>query len=380
MNTEAFWKNIHFRDYKAERAQKKMVALPRADTMFIVASNRATLFGQPRFMSEERGKDHLNYFLVFLKDGQWNVWHTSFRTAVTAMKSPDRDWMVYTEGYGKIFTTGLYRGLCMTAQYGVNVIYLDYPSYNTSKKLMGNYYFALDNARQSGDDFAPVFDTVKSYRETGRMGSGKLTLFFHSMGNNMIREMVRNNHIAAFNNKKWVDNIVLNSACVPQKAHAKWVNQLAFARRIYINYNPKDVTLSGASLMSLKKQLGQEQRGKRSDKAIYVNFNGLCRRNHSNFMRLLAHQATVPAAIAYYDVLFHGGCVKLEDSKCFKPNAYSKVDYTILDAMPQADIIPASMTLTEDCKDGIKQKPATSTPTPAAEELKAGGNTSTMLH
>ncbi len=381
MNTESFWKNIAFRNYKAEKAQKKMIALPKADTMFIVASNRETKFGETRFMSEERGTDHLNYFLVFLKSGQWNVWHTSLKTAVTAMNQNGRDWVVYTEGFGKIFTTGIYRGFTMTMQYGVNVIYLDYPSFNTRKKIMGNYFFALDNAKQSGDDFAPVFDTLKTYREAGKMGGGNLTLFFHSMGNNMIREMVRNNRIKNINSGKWVNNLVLNSACVPQKHHKEWVDRIHFADRIYINYNPKDATLSGANFMSLKKQLGQEQKASRSTQAIYVNFDDLCNHNHSNFMQMVARKPIMPAAIAYYATLFHGGCVQLEDGKCFKPNAFSKADYTILDAVLDPDVTqPATASVagdsTADKKDEKKVPTATKNTTPGP----AGGNaSSTML-
>jgi len=376
MNTDSFWQKIAFKDYKTERLLNKKIALPKADTMFMVASNRATQFGQTRFMSEERGDDHLNYFLVFLQNGQWNVWRTSFKTAMAAMNSKNRDWVVYTEGFGKIFTTGIYRGLKMTMQYGVNVLYLDYPSFSTSKKMMGNYYFALDNAKQSGEDFAPVFDTLKLYREAGKMGTGNLTLFFHSMGNNMIREMVQQDKIAAINNAKWVDNIVLNSACVPQKGHAVWVDQIGFADRIYINYNPKDATLSGAHFMSLKTQLGQAQANDRSKRAVYVNFNTLCNRNHSNFLSLLAHKPVSPAAIAYYDILFHGNCVTLDDGKCFKANRIRKMDYTILDAMPQTD--PNLPTIsTADHKEEIKEKVRAE----MSNDLPNGGSTtSNMLH
>lgn len=382
MNTELFWKNIVFRDYKAERAGHKKIALPKADTMFIVASNRQTRFGETRFMGEERGTDHLNYFLVFLKNGKWHVWHTSLRTAMNVMQPNNRDWVVYTEGFGKIFTTGIYRGLNMTAQYGVNVIYLDYPSFNTSKRMMGNYYFAMDNAKQSGDDFAPLLDTLKTFHDEGRMGAGHITLFFHSMGNNMIREMVRNNRIDGINDSKWIDNLVLNSACVPQKNHREWVDEIRFASRIYINYNPKDATLSGANFMSLKKQLGQRQKEQRSGRAIYVNFDALCNRNHSNFMHMIAHKPVVPAAANYYATLFHGDYVTLDNGKCFKANATNRADYTILDALPDGAQTEVSQIEKEVQEQKQHQSPAGS---PAqnvnVRDVKTrGGSNSSMLH
>lgn len=384
LNSETFWKGIVFKDLKAESILKKRTTLPTADTIFMVASNRATKFGDVRFMSEKRGTDHINYFLVFLKNGVWNVWHTSFKTAITHLGKKNRDWVVYTEGFGKIFTTGVFRGLGMTSQYNVNVLYLDYPSYNTSKRIMGNYYFALDNAKQSGHDFAPVFDTLKKYKEKGTMGLGKITLFFHSMGNNMIMEMVKNNLIASLNTSKWIDNIILNSACVPEKNHKAWVDQLNFTNQIYVNYNPRDATLTGANFMSLKKQLGQEQKNDRSTKALYVNFNELCNRNHSNFMEMPGRKVIPSAAIAYYNLLFHGHAAEVTDAQQFKANAYNRRDYTILNFVNEKESLtsevadlPVQNSSIKKPSQKIRYQPASDLVDPANIKDR---NTSSMLH
>lgn len=327
MNTSSFWENI---DFRSDEGYGNLTLPPDASSVMVVASNRKIQRDKVRFMSEERSGEGLNYFVVFLRNDRWHVWQTSLDRAINSVGNIDDDWVIYTEGYGKIFTTGLYRGLSMASQHRLNVLYLDYPSYSTTLGMLGNYKFALNNAKQAGSDFAPLFASLKGYREEGKMGKGRLTMFFHSMGNNSIREMVQNNLLTAVNNQKWVDNLVLNSACVPEKNHAEWVDRIHFAKRIYINYNPQDYTLAGAKLVSLTRQLGEGVRGNLSKQAFYVNFNHLCGRNHSNFIRLLSHYRTPSMAIAYYKVLLHGQKVNLKDEESFVVSEYRGLGYSII--------------------------------------------------
>jgi len=328
MNTESFWKNIVF--------YNDLHALPaQADSVIVVASNRLPFAHKARFMSEERDEQALHYFVACIKNGQWLVGTApSLQAAIATLKDKDKDWVIYTEGYGKIFTTGLYRGFSLASQHQVNVLYLDYPSYKTTKGMLGNYHFALDNARQAGTDFAPVLRQVKQLRDEHKMGDGRLTLFFHSMGNNLIREIVKNNFLQPLNDKVWVDNLVLNAACVPEKDHAQWIDQITFAKRLYINYNPGDYTLGGAKLLSLSRQLGEGARGDRSSQAVYVNFNQLCGRNHSNFIKLMSHYGAHPMALAYYRALFHGKRVNIEDPASFIQSPYRKLGYSLICPFP----------------------------------------------
>lgn len=361
MNTERFWNTITFEDHSGHTAQP---GLPSdAENIIAVASTRILNADQTRFISEERNNDgYLNYYTVFIKDNRWHVWKTSLETAIASVGNINNDWVIYTEGYGKIFTTGLYRGLSMTMQHHVNVLYLDYPSYNTDKGMLGNYKFALSNAKQAGPDFAPLFSTIKAYREAGKMGNGRITLFFHSMGNNSIREIVKQDLLAPVNDKVWVDNLVLNSACVPEKHHAAWVDKIRFARRVYINYNPKDYTLGGAKLVSLTHQLGEGVRGTLSRQAVYINFNRLCGRNHSNFIRLLSHYRTPPMALAYYKAILHGKKVNVKDEASFTVSNYRKLGYSILP--------PQTMQ---------KQPESTHTDNQEDSQIRSGG-ASTMFH
>lgn len=331
MNTETFWKNIV--------VYPDTAMLPVfEDSVIVVASNRLPQFGQVRFMSETRDDTQLHYFVLCSKGGQWHIWRTPvLETALAAVGNKDKDWVVYTEGYGKIFTTGLYRGLSMAVQHRVNVLYLDYPSFATNKGMLGNYSFALRNARLSGRDFAPVFSQVKQLRSMGKMGNGRLTLFFHSMGNNIIREIVKNDLLRPINESVWVDNLVLNAACVPASDHAGWLNKIKFSKRNYVNYNPKDFTLGGARMLSLSRQLGEGTRKRAGAEVMYINFNRLCGRNHSNFVRLLSHYDTPPMALAYYRVLLHGNRINVQDKATFRESRYRKLGYSIISPPPPPD-------------------------------------------
>jgi hypothetical protein len=136
-NTPAFWSKL-----KVETKLESRYTKP--DTAIIVVSNRATQDDKLRFMSEERDGKQLRYYYVYVRNGTWHVLPVqALKDAIQLMPERNRNWVVYTEGMGKLFTTDIYRGLSLAGQYGVNVILLDYPSITTTKSLMGNYFFAM---------------------------------------------------------------------------------------------------------------------------------------------------------------------------------------------------------------------------------------------
>ena len=196
------------------------------------------------------------------------------------------------------------------------------PSFNSNKKLLGNYQFAFRNARRAYEDFVPVLDSVVRLRKHGNMGIGHLTLFFHSMGNNILRETVRKGRLPEINSTVWVDNLVLNAPCVPQKHHKEWLDKVQFAKRIYVHYNPEDHVLKGAHLVSFRKQLGEKVRKPISTHAVYINFHPLAGENHSNFLVLLQHPVPPQSLLAYYHSLLHGNAVNIADTIHFRRSGY----------------------------------------------------------
>lgn len=323
-NDTAWWQRLKYEE------QTSITNFSFADTTIVVATNRFHTRDPLRFMSEERGNGELLYYFVYAHEGQWHILKVKdLETAVSLMPDKTRSWVVYTEGMGKIFTSELNRGMMMSSQYDVNVLMLDYPSITTTKKIFGNYFFSLINARNNYKDYAPVLEKIKRLKLSGEMGSGNLTLFFHSMGNYLARQTVKKKKLAPINDTVWTSNIILNAACVPQHGHAKWMNKIKFADDIYVNYNPEDMTLKWPEIINKKRQLGRRIGKSTHYKVHYVNFNNLVGDGHSYFLTLQGRQPVNKTVWEYYNVTLHGNNVKLEAPRYTK-SSYKGIGYDIL--------------------------------------------------
>lgn len=307
-NDTNWWERLAYEE------QPAITDFSGVDTSIIVVSNRYKTENKLRFMSEVRGEGKMMYFFVYAYKGKWRVLETkNLQEAINYMPDRNRDWVVYTEGMGKIFTAELNRGMMMTSQYGVNVIMLDYPSITSTKKTSGNYLFSIKNARHAYKDHVPVLEEIKSLRQKGKMGKGNLSLFFHSMGNYLMQQTVKKGKLTNLNDTKWVNNVILNAACVPQHNHRKWLNQINFAHNIYVLYNPEDKTLKWPEIINKKKQLGRTLKNPVSSKAHYINFNKLVGDGHSYFLVLRGRTTVHPTVKKYYDTILHGKTVDLSN-------------------------------------------------------------------
>lgn len=324
LNSEADWKRLKLED-------RLEIPSSEIDTAIIVASNRMMQKDSMRFMTEDLQKDKLHYFFVYVYNGVWHVMPTtSLYNAIRLLPHQDNDWVVYTEGMGKVFTADLDRGIRLSAFYKVNVVLLDYPSIHTSKGSLGNYNFAKRHARDAYKDFSPVIDTIKILRDHKMMGTGSMSFFFHSMGNNVMQQLVKHDKLKNINNTVWVDNLILNAPCVKQRKHRKWVDEMNFAKNIYIHYNPEDRTLYYAEFASLGKQLGRKLKGPLSAKALYINFNAVAGEGHSNFLPLPNRGNGAPEIFAHYRKLFHGSIITPGNDKGYAPTVYRKIGWDLL--------------------------------------------------
>lgn len=324
-NGKEFWSRLQLKE------PGLVPAVDAEDTVIIVASNRKPDTSGFRFLPEERDGERIRYFVVYSGNGKWNVQPVfSLKDAVSSLPERNKDWVIYTEGMGKFFTSDVDRGMNMAAQYGVHVILLDYPSITAHKKRLGNYFFAVKNARVAYKDFVPVLDTIKQLKSNGVLGTRSVNLFFHSMGNIIIRQAIKNDRLSLLNDTIWVQNLILNAPCVPQKNHREWVDEIQFARHIIINYNNKDFTLGGAYFVSRKHQLGRRVKKPLSEKAEYVNFHAISGTGHSNFLSLHGRNPIPLAARWYYNTLLHGGLPDFENSTYFHPSPYRKTGYELL--------------------------------------------------
>ena len=230
-NTDTFWQKLVL------ESPDHPIALSARDTVIVVVSNRATWPDSLRFMSEDRGDGTLRYYVVYTRAGKWRVHpYPGLREALRMIPADGKDWVVYTEGMGKIFTTDLDRGIDLAGQYRVNVLLLDYPSIHSGLSGYRNYRFAYKSACAIYTDFMPVLDSLKRIRtQSSTPDDGHLTLLFHSMGNNLIREIVQHDLLAPYNDRQWVDNIILNAPCVPRRHSRKWMEKIHFAGNVVKN-------------------------------------------------------------------------------------------------------------------------------------------------
>ena len=110
----------------------------------------------------------------------------------------------------------------------------------------------------------------------------------------------------------------------------KLLDQIKFAKNIYINYNPGDYTLGGAYIMSKRYQLGKQVRKPLSKKAVYINFETLVDKGHSNFLNLTGRNEIPEAAFQYYNTILHGDTAAVHDTHHYQPTTYRGIGYDLL--------------------------------------------------
>lgn len=284
--------------------------LLNSDTCLVFVTNRYIHADSLRFVDEFLDTTSLKYFFLEKLNGKWNVYKENTLKEAMEHLPKKKDIVVYAEGMGKIFTSNVERAQLMSSQYNVNVVMFDYASINTSYKPSKNFKFARNNARLSARQYLSLLQEFKDakQRQEEWIAGAKLTTFYHSMGNIILEQMIRHHDISSINQEPFVDNLVINAACVPSKHHAEWVEQIKFARQVYVHYNRRDLQLKGAHLLTLRKQLGEKTRKKDyADNAIYINFHDMVGWQHSYFMNFPYNEFKLsPAMVAYFSRLFNG--------------------------------------------------------------------------
>lgn len=323
-NTPEWWSRLVY------ETKPSVQHFSATDSSMIVVTNRKLTGDKLRFVSETTGDGKLLYFFVYTHKGKWHVLQTeNLEEAINNTPQKNDDWVVYTEGMGKIFTSELYRGMMMSSQYGVNVIMLDYPSITTTKRMYGNYKFSIHNAKNAYKYHAPVLEKIKEFKLSGELGAGNLSLFFHSMGNYLLREIFVQKKYESLNDARWVDNLVLNAPCITATGHAEWLSKLRFAEHIYVHYNPEDRVLKGASLAAFATQLGNDPGYPIVTNVHYINFNKVVGDGHSYFLTLYGRESIQSEILQHYRIVLHGNAAIL-NSRYYAVSSHKKIGVDIL--------------------------------------------------
>lgn len=309
-NSDAYWSNFDF--------QNNQLQPDDADTCLVFVTNRHVQPDSLRFADEFVDTCALKYLLLKKNEGKWKVYQGASLEEVMRLLPAKKDLVVYAEGMGKIFTTNVERALLMSTQYQVNVIMFDYASINTTYRPSRNFRFARENAALSATQYFSLLKQLQQARQQHApwIAGNRLSAFFHSMGNIILEQMMLHEPVKELNNFPFIDNVVINAACVPQKHHARWVEQIHFANKVYIHYNRKDFQLKGAHFLTMKKQLGEKIRKPRASNATYVNFHDLVKWKHTYFLNMPDSSYIVPPPVVNY----FGSLLKGNDAVLGKTN------------------------------------------------------------
>lgn len=306
-NSDAYWANFCL--------QANCIKPALTDTCLVFVSNRHLYKDSLRFVDEFVDTTSLKYFFLQKNADTWNVFQVPTLADAMRMMPEKRDIVVYAEGMGKIFTTNVERALLMRSQYQVNVVMFDYASINTTYRPSRNFKFARNNARLSAPHYFRLLQMIQQARREKEdwIEHVKISTFCHSMGNIIFMEMMKHQPYELLNNEPFIDNVVLNAACVPSKGHKQWVEKIHFANKIYVHYNRSDWQLKGAHLLTLTPQLGEKLKGPLAANATYVNFRDQVGRQHSYFLNFPRNDYRMtPEMKDYFVQLFSGNTAVLE--------------------------------------------------------------------
>lgn len=310
-NSTAHWSNFSFQSPEARPDQT-------SDTCLVFVSNRHVMMDSLRFVDESLDTAALKYFFLQKQEGKWKVYKAATLAEVMESLPGRKDIVVYAEGMGKTFTANVERAKLMSTQYNVHVVMFDYASTNSTYKPSKNFRFARENARLSAAQYLSLLKELREARlsQASWIDGRKLSTFYHSMGNIILEKMVEEHDISSINGTPFIDNLVINAACVPSKHHRAWLEKIRFAKQVYVHYNRTDLQLKGAHLLTFKKQLGEKSKTKqRAENAIYINFHDMAGFQHSYFMNFPYNEYRLtPAMVDYFSKLFTGQDISSQEA------------------------------------------------------------------
>jgi hypothetical protein len=215
--------------------------------------------------------------------------------------------LFYIDGYGKNFPLSMFRSAGLANTYQTNVVVFDYPSYHSDYGVFKNYRWIKKTAKKSALPLSVFLKKVETseFVKIDWLFNSYNVLFFHSMGNIILKEMVQKNF---YENSKsgFFNRLVLNNPCVASYEHEKWIDKISFANEIFIHHNPLDKTLKGAVLMEVKPILGRYRDKAKGNKAFYINFEQLVGKEHNAFYNKTNLPKILNQSFDYYTPLFQG--------------------------------------------------------------------------
>jgi len=302
----------------------------------LVATNRNINFQNDTTFIAEHHLNKTGTFSFLTANGSDKNWSYTMEDSFSSMFVQEfeyTDWLVFIHGDSKTLQTAVERANEIQKLHNVNVLVYSWPSKDPEVSPFKNFKVSYSNV-ESGlpyfKDFLVMIDELKDALNNP-FNDQNISLFLHSLGNYYLERMVKENLHKGLDEYLF-DNLIINAAAVEERGHEEWVEQLNFSRRIYINSNDDDFSLTGLRIISpLGRQLGEGPRKNYAENAFYVSFTeavgfpGSMGPSHSYYFASIPEKSQ--NIKAYYTGIFHGYEAQLDNNQLFahipKQNSFS---------------------------------------------------------
>jgi hypothetical protein len=270
---------------------------------------------------------HASYLTASYTESEWHYARNNSLKGLLNQDFKHENWVIFVHGDGKDLKSAIKRAKEIEELHQVNVLAYAWPSRNPDLGAINNFKNSYANVEKATQHFSEFLSKIAQLRkiETSAISSGNLSMFFHSLGNYYLENLVKNKLHENFE-EPFIDNLIINAAAVDQKDHDKWIEQLNFQKHIYINSNGKDMNLIGLRIFSSKKmQLGEDPEMPFASNASYVSFTEAVGASlppgpsHSYFFASVTKESD--RIKTYYTTILNGYLVDFEDQDMFYGNS-----------------------------------------------------------
>lgn len=264
----------------------------------------------------------LKYFAVYYHSNNWVVVpHTSLEELFN-LKESFKNLVVFTEGLGKTFTSGIDKATQMMRLYNVDELFFDWPTERPYMKPGKNIKTTCQVAPLVSKSFAAFILEFQTYKTQHAEKFKTTTLLNHSMGNLLLMYDLQNDYLKTIQSVLF-DNVIVNAACVNQKNHKVWLDKLSFSKNIYLTINDKDRNLRGARILFKARQLGESPQPEFCKNVSYIDFSEVLNIEHNYFL-MAALLKQKPYLKTFYADIFVGKIPQLKFTDNSIPDTVKK--------------------------------------------------------
>ena len=255
----------------------------------------------------------LKYFAVYFRGNHWTAVPYPNLASLLDLKPELKDLVIFTEGLGKTFTSGINRATILMRLYHIDEVFFDWPTQRPYMKSGKNFRTTYKVSSKVAKPYARFLEDFQAYKQAQPSKFKVTSLMFHSMGNLVLMYGLKNDLLTNIQ-PGLADNVILNAACVPQKKHAKWLGKLSFSKNTFVTINKRDRNLNGAKLVLFRHVMGEKVKKPLVPGVHYVSFSNVLEREHNYYLiRPLLEQK--PYLQQFYADIFSGRMPVLEYPK-----------------------------------------------------------------